>query len=232
MPSFDTSDSPTVWALTDANDDGTLVTPDTIVSLGDVKAYLNYSTPTQPGADDAQISNLLAAASDWIEREVGPISPTSFTERYDGWGGQFELMLRHSPVISVASVTEQWSTGGTHLLAESTFGPGIDGYQMEKEIGRLVRVFQGNWPRTWFPGSLNVQVVYTAGYATIPPLLQLACLELVAHWWTQGHQAAARGWGPAGEDTYDSASAGPGAFAGIPYRVADKVAVFRRPVLG
>lgn len=225
------SDPTSVWSSTDANDDGTLVTPQPLVTLGDVKSYLNYSTPTGASSDDAQLGNLLAAASDWIEREVGPISPTQFTERFDGWGGGSEWMLRHSPVLSVVSVTEQWSTGGAHVLSESVFGPGQDGYQLDREIGLLVRVFQGNWPRTWFPGSLNVEVVYTAGYSPVPPLLQLACIELVAHWWTQGHQAAARGWGPAGEDTYDAVDAAPGAWSGMPFRVADKIARFRRPVL-
>lgn len=231
MPVLATTDSTTTWAQTDANDDGTVVTAGTLVSLGDVKSYLNYSTPTVAGADDAELSNLLAAASDWIEREVGPITPTGYTELYDGWSGSSDLMLRHSPVISITSVTEQWSTGGAHVLPASVFGPGVDGYQLDAEIGLLVRVFQGNWPRTWFPGSMNVQVVYTAGYQVTPPLLQLACLELVGHWWTQGHQAAARGWGPAGMDPYDAPSTMPGSTAGIPYRVADKVRQFRRPVL-
>lgn len=231
MPSFSGSDPTSVWAQTDAVDDGSLVTPGPLVTLGDVKSYLNYATPTDAASDDGQLANLLAAASDWIEREVGPISPTQFSERYDGWSGKSELMLRHSPVISVTSVTEQWSTGGTHVLSESVFGPGQDGYQLDREIGLLVRVFQGNWPRTWFPGSLNIQVVYTAGYQTVPPVLQQACMELVAHWWTQGHQSAARGWGPVGEDPYDAEDAAPGAFSAVPYRVADKIELFRKPVL-
>lgn len=227
------SDPTTVWLPEGGQDDGTLVTtPESIASLGDLKSYLNYSTPTSAGADDAQLQNLLAAACDMIERNVGPIAPTTYTERYDGWGGDPELLLRHSPVLSVTSVTEQWSTGGTHVLEESTFGPGQDGYQVDREIGLLVRVFQGNWPRTWFPGSLNVQVVYTAGYNPIPPLIRLGCLELVAHWWTQGHQAASRGWGPAGEDTYDAVASTPGAWEAVPYRIQAKLRPFRKPVLG
>lgn len=226
------SDPTSVWAATDAVDDGTLVANTPVATLGDVKSYLNYATPVAPNLDDPQLSNLLAAACDYIEREIGPISPTTFTERYDGWSGNPELMLRHSPVISITSVTEEWSTGGAHVLSESTFGGGIDGYQLDHEIGMLVRVFAGNWGRTWFPGSLNIQVIYVAGYAVIPALIRLACIELVAHWWTQGHQASARGFGAAGQDTYDAVETAPGAYAAVPYRVADKLKPFRKLVLG
>lgn len=226
------SDPTSTWVDTDANDDGALVTPGPLVTLGDVKSYLNYAAPTSTAADDGMLTQLLTAASDYIERMIGPISPTTYSELYDGWDGSCQLMLWHSPVISVSSVTEQWSTGGAHVLAQSVFGPGIDGYQIDPEVGHIVRVFQGNWPRTFFPGSLNIQVIYVAGYAVIPPVLQMACMELVAHWWTQGHQAAARGFGPIGEDPYDAVSSAPGAYSAVPYRIEDKLKLFRRPVLG
>jgi len=222
---------PTVWADTDAQDDGELTLPQPLVTLGDVKVYLNYNDPTAPTTDDAALLQQLTAASDYIERTIGPISPTGYVERFDGWDGDPELPLMHSPVLSVQSVIEQWSTGGAHNLQESVFGPGSDGYQLQGEYGYLVRVFQGNWPRTWYPGSLNVQVTYTAGYDPVPPILQQACVELVAHWWTQGHQAA-QSFSASAENGYDAVDAAPGSMALVPYRVADKLKLFRKPVLG
>ena len=224
------SDTPTTtWSIW-AQDGGTLVTPTgTLVSLGDVKSWINYPNPTLAGPDDALLTNLLYAACSYIEQEIGPVAPTSFVERFDGWGGD-TIVLRHAPVISISYVNEYQSTGGLLTLTESTPAATVDGYQTDKVAGYIKRVFKGNWPRTFFPGSLNIEVSYTAGRSPLPPTLALACLELVAHWWEQGHQANARGFGAVTGDAYDAMSSGPGQWIGVPAKVTDKLKAFRTPV--
>jgi hypothetical protein len=219
------------WAP-EAIDEGTLVSSVALVTVAECKSWLGYRNPTQPNREDPLLTNIVASACDYLEQIAGPIAPTTFVERYDGWAGS-TLMLRHDPVISVNYVNEYWSTGGLHVLTESTPADTIDGYQLEHETGRLVRVFQGNWPRTWFPGSMNVEVSYVAGRNPIPPIAKFTAFELVQHWWQQLHQQSAQGFGgqidPEAEATTDQQA---GAWLGVPKSVVDKIRLLRQPVLG
>lgn len=215
--------------MSDAANDYPLDLLDTqapLLPLQTVKDYLNY--PVNDTSDDELLTLLLAAASDFVGRYVGPAaSAVTFVERHDGWNGD-TILLNHAPLVSITQVTEYRSTGGLVVLPLSTPENPVDGYQVEWETGMLIRVFQGNWPRTFFPGSRNIEVTYVAGYPTPPPLLQLALCELVAHWWQQGHQQAA---GPERiQGSYDDVEV-PGAWSGVPYRVLDKLDVFREPNL-
>ena len=194
-----------------------------ICTLADVKAYLRL--PTTDTSYDAELTNLLYVATDQIESYCNrPIVPKAMpTEYHDGWSGD-TIMLLYRPVVSVQSVTEYWSTGGAHVLSEvSASSPG-DGYQLEARTGRMIRSFDGIWPKPWFPGSRNVVVDYTAGYSAMPPLLWQAARELVAHIFQQGEQmspvAIPKFSGNEGAEAIDEK---PGMWSGIPYRIEVKL---------
>ena len=200
----------------------------TICTLADVKTYLR--TPSGDTSNDAELTNLLYVATDMIEAYCNrPIVPKAVpTESHDGWGGD-TIMLWYRPVASIQSVTEYWSTGGAHVLSEvSPAAPG-DGYQLEKRTGRLIRSFDGVWPKPWFPGSRNVVVDYTAGYSTMPPTIWQAARELVAHIFTQ--EAGTPGGNPkwvGNNPTEDEPQTQPGAWEAIPWRIQNKLKTFRR----
>ena len=200
----------------------------TICTLDDVKAYLRL--PTSDTAYDTEITNLLYVATDLIEVYCNrPIVPKVMpTESHDGWAGD-TIMLLYRPVVSVQSVTEYWSTGGPHVLSEvSPSSPG-DGYQLEARTGRLIRSFDGVWPKPWFPGSRNVVVDYTAGYATMPPTLWQAAREFVAHIFAQGEQFNPVGIPKfSGNESVDQLDQKPGLWAGVPFRIETKLKPFRR----
>lgn len=198
-----------------------------LATLDQVKAWLNY--PMFDTSDDTSLTLLLSAASDLIERYAGPIQPTAFVERHDGWGGS-EIILNHCPVVSVAYVNEYRSTGGLVTLPESTPESTVDGYEIEWETGRLIRVFQGNWPRTFFPGSRNIEVSYVAGYASIPPLAQLATQIIVAEWWQQGHQAPMLGQPDRIGGTFAEVATA-GTTIGVPDAALDLIDQLRTPNL-
>lgn len=214
------------WSVA-GHDGGTLVDPSKLlVSSALAKSYLNE---TGVESDDPLLALIITAACDYVEQAAGPVMPTSYVERHDGWGGE-TIMLRHTPVLSVAYVIEYRSTGGPLTLPESTPTNSVEGYQLDHRIGEVIRVFQGNWPRTFFPGSQNIEVSYTAGYSTPPATITQAALELIAHWWRQGHQDRTVDYGPDGG--YDNVQTTPGAWAAVPYRIQDKLRALRQPRLG
>lgn len=158
-----------------------------ICTVADVHALLGI--PAADTSRDAELANLTFVATDMIESWCNrPIVPKAMpAESHDGWSGD-TIMLFYTPVVSIQSVTEYWSTGGAHVLSEVSPSTPGDGYQAELRTGRLIRTFDGQWPMPWFPGSRNVIVNYTAGFSTMPPAIWQAARELVRHIWIQQEQ--------------------------------------------
>jgi hypothetical protein len=157
-----------------------------IVSLAQVKSWLRYPNPSQPGSDDVAIQLVINAADEVIQYETEDILPTRYTENFDG--GNFLIALRHLPVLSVEGVREGWGYLNYDLdyvqvdsdpPSFSMFAYSIDHY----ETGIISRRSAGNIQIPFRPGTANIQVQYTTGYQTPPASIVLAELELIAHWW-------------------------------------------------
>jgi hypothetical protein len=67
------------------------------------------------------------------------------------------------------------------------FGYSIDSY----EAGLISRRSAGNVNIPFVPGQANIHVSYTAGLEAVPPSIELAALELIAHWWQNSQLRAA-----------------------------------------
>jgi hypothetical protein len=198
-----------------------------LLSLGGAGVPQRIGAAPASQADDRALQALIDAATPVIEYYTGPLTPRPVTETHDGDGDY--LMLRRYPVVSVLSVTE-WRSSSPHVLEHSTTSNRIDGYQLDPDIGEVRRVGAGGWPRCWWPGQRNVEIVYTAGQTTIPPNAKHAARELVAHWWRQRRGGTAGGLTPAGEGAF---TAGGGMGYGVPNRVLDILGPTRRaPELG
>jgi hypothetical protein len=202
-----------------------------ICTLDDVKAYLRI--PSGDTAYDAEITNLTYVATDMIEsfcnRKIAVAAAP--IERHDGWVGN-TVFLKYAPVVSISYVYEFFG-GFLNTLSESTPENPIDGYQIELETGRLIRVFSMGFPRQWYPGSRNIEVSYTVGMSPTPPALWQAARELSAHLFQQ-QQASPSGipkW-TGGADPSDGVVTQPGIYAGMPYKVVDKIQRYRRYVIG
>lgn len=137
--------------------------PPQLISLADAKKHLNI--PAANTTDDAEIAETIRAVTVAIERHVGAIVRTVYTETYDG--GRCEIALRHYPVIAVTSVTVS--------------GVALDpsGYTLTP-AGLLV-------PDLPFPcGRFNVAVAYVAGMvSTLPNVAQAVKIVLKHMWETQ-----------------------------------------------
>lgn len=128
-----------------------------------VKQYMGITGSTM----DAQIESLIPRAQagilNYLQRNI---ERGSITETRDGNGG-IALMLRHTPVVSVESVSVN---GVTIPAAASRTATGwwladrvlvLNGYRFSVGIG-------------------NVVISYTAGYDPVPGDIAQCCIEIVA----------------------------------------------------
>jgi hypothetical protein len=138
--------------------------PADLCELADLKAWLNIPGTT----DDGLLQRLLTAVStcmqNWMNRTI-PSAP--YTETRDGSGSD-TLCLGNTPITAVTSLV----VNGIPQVASS------DGSQPGFVFSDSAVYLIGSR----FPvGRRNVQVVYTAGFATVPVDLAQACIEQAAH---------------------------------------------------
>lgn len=138
-----------------------------LTTLADVKAWLQTGQTAFPATDDALLTGLITAASQYIQTWLNrQISLADYLETRDGTGGQ-RLQFACFPVSAVQSLTiddQVVPTAASSMAAGYTFSPtqlSLRGYRFGC-------------------GAQNVVITYTAGYATTPPDVAQACIELVA----------------------------------------------------
>jgi hypothetical protein len=148
---------------------------------------------------DTRIGEAINAASAKIRSYCGRDLSDGFeeaarTEVYSGDGTSL-IRLAEWPVASIASVK---------MLTAASSGAAVYGDTVEASAyfsdgrGALYRVGGLDWAWThegssrvaWPEGSANVQVVYTAGYSTIPDAIKEAVFSLMDQWFgTAGRNA-------------------------------------------
>jgi hypothetical protein len=132
-----------------------------LCSLADVKAQLNITDTTFDTELQAYIDGVTIA----IERITGPIEQRSVTERH--WDGP-ALALRRRPVISLTSITAV-ATAGTVVNTTDVTTDLATGIVVNKDLTNFTG---GPW-----------DVVYLAGYAVVPPNVNLAARITIQHMW-------------------------------------------------
>ena len=136
-----------------------------LTTLANVKAYL--SPPLATTADDALLSRLITASSQFIQTWLNrTIASTSYTDTRNGTGGT-RLFLRNRPVTAVSSVT----VDGVSIQASSAV-PNGSGYLFDDSSVYLIGY-------SFTKGAQNVVIQYTAGYAATPPEIEQACIAFV-----------------------------------------------------
>ncbi len=137
-----------------------------LTTLADVKTWLQTGQSAFPVTDDALLTRLVTAASQYIQSWLNrPIASADYLEVRDGTGGQ-TLQFACFPVIDVMSLTidRQAIPRAGSSRAGYAFGPtqlSVSGYRFSR-------------------GLQNIVIGYTAGYSTIPSDIAQACIELVA----------------------------------------------------
>ena len=138
-----------------------------LTTLADVKAWLKTGQSDFPITDDALLTRLVSAASQYIQSWLNrSIVSADYSEVRDGTGGE-TLQFACFPVTDVATVTID-----DHVVphAPSTVAAGyaFSSTQLSVRGYRFTR------------GVQNIAISYTAGYAIVPPDIAQACVELVS----------------------------------------------------
>ena len=134
-----------------------------LTTLANVKAWLGLPQV----ADDAVIARLISGVSANIQAWLGrTIALATYTETRDG-SGNAAIILKHAPVASITSL----AING--LAVPAATGLADNGYRL---AGRKLVLNTSLFTRA----VGNVAVVYQAGYATTPPDLEQAAIELIA----------------------------------------------------
>ena len=141
-----------------------------LCEIADVQAWTGSNSPSA----ETILARLITAASRMVANYCGrsTFSASSYTDTYDGSGREF-MLLRQWPVISVESIA-LLECGAPAVITDSTQ------FALEAPIPsgsnqRLTLLGFQRFPR----GRGNVQVTYTAGYASVPFDVAQATIELV-----------------------------------------------------
>jgi len=135
-----------------------------LTTVENVKGYLGITSAT----DDPLLDRLVSSASGYIQSWLNrSFASTSYTETFDGTGFDTRMVSNY-PITAVSSVVVN---GVSIPLAPNSLA---SGYAFaERKI-----VLRGY---AFVSGTLNCTVTYTAGYATVPPEIGQACIEIVAN---------------------------------------------------
>ena len=134
-----------------------------LTDLDTVKSWLGLTTT----GSDTLISSLITAVSAFIPAYLGrQILQADYVETYRG-NGQCVLLLRNFPITAVASV----AFAGQTLATVADPVALTSGLLFDDRTLTLIGYR--------FPIGLPVVVSYTAGYATTPPDVAQATVELV-----------------------------------------------------
>lgn len=154
-----------------------------VITLEEARIALDV---TQTDEHDDELPAYITAVSQRLDALIGPIVQRTVTdEKHNGGDGEDRLIfLRHYPIASVASVTEN----GIALVADTDFY--IDEYYANHEwLGNIVERWDSSKNRssTWEKGRRNISVSYTAGRAvdtaSVPELYKTAARLTLANFW-------------------------------------------------
>jgi len=135
----------------------------TLCAIADVKSALDITTTNK----DTLITALVAAASAWIEGEADrTFASTSYTEAFSPgrddrvMRGLTVLRPRQYPLISVTSLHQDSDRvfDASSLIAAADYFTG----------SLTVELYEDGDTVSFDPGQRTVQLIYVAGYATIP----------------------------------------------------------------
>ena len=149
---------------------------DPLTNITSLKEWAKIDSNTNiAGADDGLLTSLIAMASEAIGRYLGRGNlgaVYSYTENYFkkqtsgllGGGGEFDLILRHWPVVSLSNVYMN-GLNSVPILTGNSMLAGSAGVYLLEDGESEPRILKFRW--LWRDYSVPIQVTYTAGYSAV-----------------------------------------------------------------
>lgn len=144
-----------------------------LTTLTDVKNYLKLNTTD--ATRDGILTLIIAAVEEKIKQYCHTdFKQTTYTNEYYDGDGTPILVVKHFPIISVASLYDDPDREfGSNSLIQAT------DYVIYKEKG-IIKLIQDNDLITltgeFSLGQQNIKITYDAGYTTVPYQIQLATI--------------------------------------------------------
>lgn len=135
-----------------------------------------YTGGAVVGITDPLLQRLITAASAAVETILNrTIAQTQYNETRDGQGMPF-MLFKNYPVSAVASL----SINGSAIQARPALGPSVTASNFGGYVFDQTRLMLSGY--SFLRGFQNVQVQYTAGFATTPADLEQAVIDIIGDW--------------------------------------------------
>jgi uncharacterized phiE125 gp8 family phage protein len=140
-----------------------------LVALLSVKEHLGITEADT--SKDNMITRMINASSQMIENYIGrKVLSRTYTEYYDGRGND-RILLDNYPIISVAELWDD--SGSTFTNTANKFAASDFGFEVADSEKVGILLLNGEM---FGKGVRNIKVIYDAGYATTPYIIQEACI--------------------------------------------------------
>jgi uncharacterized phiE125 gp8 family phage protein len=123
-------------------------------------------------ADDAELQRILDAATDFVESYTGILLDTKKKTQYCSYWMKTRLV--HSPFVSIDSVRYTNTSGVVTTM------PSTDYFLIRSEEPTIYINFS-ELPS--IKDGTEIQINYTAGYASVPPQIEQLLIALVGAWY-------------------------------------------------
>lgn len=142
----------------------------------EIRADAVFSGSTVPSL--SQVTTWITETDAYIDHlTANAFAQTTYTDEYIDYAGEGELILKHSPIITVSSLMYNTNTlGSSDGEGFITKAAGTD-YVVRNESGTLILPFTTFTPNF---GLRRFKATYSAGYASTPAVVQMLSTKMVA----------------------------------------------------
>ena len=143
-----------------------------LTTLANAKEYLGLTNTV----NDSLISRLISAASNFMQTWMSrTIALQTYNDVRNGMNGN-RMVLLNQPIVSIISL----GINGLVVPVRPPLGPGASipppfGFTFDDTSIMLTGYL-------FCQGFQNVYITYTAGFATTPPDIEQACIDMIGDW--------------------------------------------------
>jgi len=154
-----------------------------LITLAEYKESEGIASPKE----DLRLNSLIPSVSQLIKTYCGnslvDYYSSNKTETFNISWNTHAVQLTETPVNSIVTVKERSSYDATY----ETLTTGDHEYYFDYNTDSIFRTNGGGYA-FWPQGPGSVEVVYTAGYASVPADLKLAVIDLITYYLKDEHK--------------------------------------------
>ena len=155
-----------------------------LLTLADYKDAEGITSPKE----DLRINSLIPSVSQLVKTYCGnsfiDFYSSNKTEAFDIYWDTYAVQLTESPIVSIVTVKERSGYDQTY----TTLTTGAYEYYLDSRTDSIIRTNESGTRLNWKHGVGAVEVIYKAGYASLPSDLKLAVIDLITYYLKDEHK--------------------------------------------